>query len=257
MAGALTAKPNNAVYQLSSPTPTKKEHLARVRSLVESGDYGAMGALASVISSMKGPTDPMSAFEMQAGEHDKSFDGNLIGKEPGDSFGYNGLGLVGNDWGGNGNGPGIGLGPVGGFGHGPGEGGTFSGLCAGSSDCGGVTVSTKKHVTGHDTMYDINTNVEGTLPMEVVKRIVHANFPRLRACYTAGLKSDPELRGTVTTRFIIDSTGAVETASLMSSTMSNPNVGTCVVGVFSTMSFPAPENGKARVTYPISFDHDE
>ncbi len=257
MAGALTAKPNNAAYQLKGPPETKEEHLASVRTLIETNNYGAIGALASVMGSMKGPTDPMSAFADQAGTHDQAFDGNVTGKEPGDSFGYMGLGLTGNEWGGGGNGPGIGLGPVGGFGHAPGDGGTMTGFCASGENCTGVVNPKKKHDTVPVKIYDPNTNIEGSLPMEVVKRIVHANFPRLRACYDQGLKMDPSLRGTITTRFIIDSTGAVETASLVSSTMSNPNVSTCVVGVFSTLSFPSPENGKARVTYPISFDHDE
>jgi len=90
-----------------------------------------------------------------------------------------------------------------------------------------------------------------------VRRIVRASFPRFRgSCYEVGAAPRPRFARTVTTRFIIDQTGAVETASLVSSTLNDPKVTACVVSVFSSLSFPAPESGKVRVVYPISFDHE-
>ncbi|MEO7091913.1 MAG: AgmX/PglI C-terminal domain-containing protein, partial [Polyangiales bacterium] len=255
--GSLAAKATNAAYTVKGPPETQEEHLANVRAMIDRGELGALGAMKSVFGTMNGPTDLASAFDDSLGHEAQNFDGNLMGDHPGDSFGYNGLGLKGTGWGGDGFGDGIGLGPIGGLGHGPGSGGFSWGNCSGDL-CGATIGTTKKGLqrkSGGIKMFDQSTSVTGGYPREIVQRIVRANFPRLRACYDQGLKADPGLRGNVTTRFIIDQTGAVETASLSSSSLSSPAVAGCVVSVFNTMSFPAPETGKAGVSYPIDFDH--
>ena len=258
--GTQGAKANGGAYTVKGPPESKEEHLAKLSALINSGDYGALGAMRSVFGSVGAPTDLASVYDQELGHDKDNHQGNLMGDQPGDAFGYNGLGMTGTSWGGDGNGPGIGLGPIGGLGHGPGDGGYSWGNCVGDM-CGatlGTTIAKKKRPPGGVTMIDTSTNVDGgSIPMEVVRRIVRANFPRLRACYDQGLKMDPGLRGNVKTQFIIDQTGAVETATLVSSSLSSPAVSSCVVSVFGTMSFPAPENGKARVTYPIDFDHGD
>ncbi|GAC1351759.1 MAG: hypothetical protein NVS3B20_04950 [Polyangiales bacterium] len=106
-------------------------------------------------------------------------------------------------------------------------------------------------------MGEAGTEVEGELPKEVIKRIVHANFPRLRACYEVGLRNDPSVAGTIATRFVIGEKGTVETRSLASSTFKSPTgVPDCVLHVFETMTFPEPEKGKVIVTYPIQFSSE-
>ena len=257
--GSLQAKVTSGAYAVQGPPENKHEQLAHARAMIESKQFGAIGALASVFGAQTGPIDAVNAFEVSLGHDAQTATGNLTGDHVADSFGYDGLGLTGMGPGGNGFTDGIGLGPVGGFGHGPGEGGISSGTCLGGMSCSGSLVSAKgfKRPTGTVHVLDPGSDVEGSLPPEVVRRIVRANFSRLRACYDAGLRSDPGLRGTVKTRFIIDQTGAVETASLAGSTLPDASVSSCVVSVFSTMSFPAPETGKARVVYPVAFDHDD
>jgi hypothetical protein len=61
----------------------------------------------------------------------------------------------------------------------------------------------------------------------------------------------------VAVRFIIDETGAVESASPAGGSLSNGAVSSCVVGVYQTLSFPSPEGGKVMVTYPIDFENDD
>ncbi len=58
-------------------------------------------------------------------------------------------------------------------------------------------------------------------------------------------------------RFIIDTTGAVESANLSGGSMSDAQVSSCVLGVYRTLSFPEPEGGKVMVTYPIDFQNEE
>jgi Ca-activated chloride channel family protein len=100
----------------------------------------------------------------------------------------------------------------------------------------------------------VGVEVRNGIPPEVIRRIVQANHPQFRACYESGLKRDPSLRGDVKVRFVIDQTGAVETASLDGGTMLDADVRACTRNVFESMSFPESERGKVLVTYPIDYD---
>lgn len=79
------------------------------------------------------------------------------------------------------------------------------------------------------------------LPPEVIKRIVRANFLRLRACYDSARKTDPSLQGTVEVKFIISKTGEVTSAIATPGTLKSTSAATCIAGVLKTLSFPEPE----------------
>jgi hypothetical protein len=257
--GSLTAKVTTGAYAIKGPPETQEEHLAKTHALIESGQYGALGALSSVLGASKAPVDMYSAFDQEVGKDPVSANGNIAGDHYADSFGYDALGLTGLGPGGGGFTDGIGLGPIGGFGHDPGFGGPGGGNCPAGMKCGlniGSTLNGGKHDPTGVKMPYMESDVTGGYPKEIVQRIVRANFPRFRQCYEQALKVDPELKGTVSTKFIIDQTGAVETASYAGGTLPDAKVQTCVVSTFYTMGFPAPENGKALVTYPIAFDHE-
>jgi hypothetical protein len=149
---------------------------------------------------------------------------------PSDAFGYGGLGLTGTGPGA-GWGDGIGLGTVGGFG------GNHSGVLGGGSAAKPITKIVEKSVT-----------VVGKLPPEVVKRIVRANFPRLRACYEQTRKSDSSVAGTIDVKLAIDATGAVTSATTSPGTIKHTGMLGCVKGVFRTLSFPEPESGVVTVS---------
>jgi hypothetical protein len=92
------------------------------------------------------------------------------------------------------------------------------------------------------------------LPPEVVRRIVRQNFGRFRLCYESGLRTDPTLAGSVRTRFVIESDGAVGTVSDAGSAMSDAGVIACVQRTFGGLAFPEPAGGVATaVTYALSF----
>jgi len=253
MMGDPSKSVTNGYYQVKGPKENPKEQIARLRSLIENNNYGAIGALSSVFgSNANAPIMFDSAFDQTIGRDPNNFNGNLTGTHPDDGFGYGGLGLSGTGPGGGAPwGDGIGLGKVGGFGHGSGT--CTDGPCLGWGGGGSRTGIPRK--TGTVKPLEVGSEIIGRLPPETVKRIIRANFPRFRACYEQGLKKDPALRGTVGVRFIIDNTGAVETASLTSS-VSDGQVSACVLGVYRTLSFPEPEGGKVMVTYPIAFDNE-
>ncbi|MBK7394912.1 MAG: FHA domain-containing protein [Myxococcales bacterium] len=251
MMGDPSKNATGGYYQIKGPPDTAEVKIAKTRALIESGNYGAIGALSSVFgSTANAPIAFDSSSDETIGKDPNNFNGNLMGDHPGDSFGYGGLGLSGTGPGGGGWGDGIGLGTVGGFGHGA---GTGSGMGYGGG--GGRVGSGRKTKTVK--MIETGTDIQGRLPPEVIKRIIRANFPRFRACYETGLKKDPGLKGTVSVRFIIDTTGAVESANLSGGSLSDGQVSGCVLGVYKTLSFPEPEGGKVMVTYPIDFQNDE
>ncbi|MBK7397865.1 MAG: AgmX/PglI C-terminal domain-containing protein [Myxococcales bacterium] len=248
--GSPKANVTGGHYEVKGPPDSAEVKLAKTRALIESGNIGAIGALSAVFGANPSAMTSFDGADVTIGRDPNDFQGNMTGDHGGDSWGYNGLGMKGVGPGGGcmiGLCDGIGLGTVGDFGtKGPGNGWETG---PGGKDLKHKTKTVKPPVDG-------TTDITGRLPQETIKRIVHANFPRFRACYETGLKKDPGLRGTVITRFIIDTTGAVESASQSGGTLEDGNVKSCVRNVFAGLSFPEPESGKVMVTYPLSLDNE-
>jgi hypothetical protein len=98
------------------------------------------------------------------------------------------------------------------------------------------------------------TSVTGSLPLEIIQRIVRQNFGRFRICYDKGRRITPDLHGRVTAKFVIDASGAVTSTADGGSDLPDQDVVDCVVRGFGNLSFPPPEAGAVSVTYPIQFD---
>jgi hypothetical protein len=138
--------------------------------------------------------------------------------------------------------PSPGLGLVG-TNPGPGDGGETIGL----GRLSGNTVHAPSVRQGTPT-------VIGRLPAEVIQRIIRQHFPRFRACYENGLRSNPNLAGTVVTKFVIDRAGNVTTSARdASTTITDATVVSCVTRIYSDLSFPIPEGGIVVVTSPLTF----
>jgi hypothetical protein len=65
--------------------------------------------------------------------------------------------------------------------------------------------------------------------------------------------ADPNVRGRVVVKFVIDRNGAVSTAQDAGSTLPDQDVINCVVRSFGNLSFPQPEGGIVTATYPFVF----
>jgi hypothetical protein len=242
--GTKRAPPRDTYFMVKGDA----ERLAIVRGQIESGHYGVLSALTSALAR----TTPQAGFaDTMLANDPRTFLGNLDGTIPGDSFGGLGLAPLGAGNGGGGEGVGIGLGLTGtGFGGcGCGEGGL---LGHGWGRTAGMRLAEHRP---KPVIIDTSSasSFTGSLPAEAIRRVIRANFPRFRQCYDQGLKRDPSLAGSVGVRFIIDTTGAVESASLANGTLNDAAVRACVLGVYSTLSFPEPPGGKVMVTYPIDF----
>jgi hypothetical protein len=95
---------------------------------------------------------------------------------------------------------------------------------------------------------------EQIAPQEI-HRIVRTNFGKFRTCYEAGLARDPELRGKVLVRFVIEADGRVRVpAEDAGSTLTAPEVIACMLRAYESMVFPPPTGGTVSVVYPVDFD---
>ena len=82
-------------YQIKGPPDTAEVKIAKTRALIESGNYGAIGALSSVFgSTANAPIAFDSESNETIGKDPNNFNGNLQGDHPGDSFGYGGQNIA-------------------------------------------------------------------------------------------------------------------------------------------------------------------
>jgi len=226
---------------------TGERVLSREQALTEARNFGLIGFL-NAMNSRALPTAVWGA-DIANGPDQSDAWGALYGEDIGESGGQGGLDLSGIGSGGGARGDWIGLG-TGGVcnphcGVGTGGEGIGRGIGRGPGS-GHVSTGPKLRAMG-------DTVTGGHLAPELIQRVVRQNFGRFRNCYESGLRTNPNLTGRVTTRFIIDRDGAVSTASNGGSDLPDSKVVGCVVSAFYGVSFPAPQNGVVRVNYPILF----
>ena len=129
------------------------------------------------------------------------------------------------------------------------------GTCKGKSLTAEVTDGGKsKHAGVHTgASRDGGAPPYGSLPPEVIQRIVREQYVKFRACYEAGLSRDPNLHGRVSVRFMIGRDGRVSNVDNAGSDLPDADAVACVVREYSALCFPPPEGGIVTVVYPIMF----
>ncbi len=244
--GNPNTRDTNKRYGVQGPKDNPDPHLARQAAMREAQEFGMIGLInVGAGGDPNAPTAPWGRDD-SSGNDPMSARGNMWGDAIGDAFGAGGLGLSGVGEGGGGRGGGIGLGNIGTLGHGSGT-GTGQGFGNGHGRLGGA------HQAKAPTLRQGSTTVNGRLPPEVIQRIVRQNFGRFRLCYDNGLRTNPNLQGRVSVKFVIDRSGAVSTAQDGGSDLADQGVVSCVVRGFNNRSFPQPEGGIVTVVYPIIF----
>jgi hypothetical protein len=253
--GSQVAPAQNARYAIKGSADNTDPHMARDRAREEAETFGMVGILLgspenAPVAAWARPDafgkDPLSAL------------GNMWGPTIADAAGVGGLGLTGVGEGGGGFGEGIGLGDHGQLGHGLGD-GDGPGIGNGPGGIGhghGRLPSTyvPKGIKMREGVFEAGG---GRIPAEVIQRIVRQNFGRFRLCYEDGMRGNPALGGRVAVKFIIDRTGAVSLASDGGSDLPDQKVIGCIVRGFQNLSFPEPQGGQVKVTYPIVFTPGE
>ncbi|MGO9832627.1 MAG: AgmX/PglI C-terminal domain-containing protein [Polyangiaceae bacterium] len=221
--------------------------LAREHEKAAAETFGVIGILASAFQN--DPNAPVVSWgTVSNGSDDVSKIGHLYGGTIDDAAGVGGVGPWGLDQGGGGIANLIGLNGVDALGH--------TGSCAGGP-CDGIGVGVGRPNGGHVSHFKGprygTPTTNGRLAPEIIQRVVRLNDGRYRFCYQSALHADPNLRGRVTVKFMIDRQGAVAFAADGGSDIPDEGVRQCVVRSFQALSFPEPENGTVTVVYPIVF----
>jgi hypothetical protein len=220
--------------------------LSREQAVAEARSIGMIGLL-NTLNARALPTALWGAEQANGPDSSDAW-GNLFGEDIGESGGAGGLGLIGNGTGGGFRGEWIGMGTIGTCGSncgvGPGTKGGFGSDLGRGGKLGHAPGAPRLRAAG-------NTVVSGRLPPELIQRVVRQNYGRFRACYESGLRTNPNLTGRVTARFIIGRDGGVSNAANGGSDLPDSSVVGCVVSAFYGLSFPAPEGGIVTVSYPL------
>ncbi|MFO0681413.1 MAG: AgmX/PglI C-terminal domain-containing protein [Sandaracinus sp.] len=235
-------------YGIQGPEDNPDPHMAREQAREDARQAASqMGALLQMAGAWNSPTSPYGQ-ESALGADPMSALGALMGDQIGGNFGFGGLGLRGTGRGGGGTGEGtIGLGNLGTIGHGAGT-GSGSGYGSGAGGFHGRGSAVPHIRTGE-------ADVRGSLSREVIRRVIRRHINEVRFCYEQELAQRPDLAGRVTVSFIISATGAVQTASVMNTTLNNARVEGCVVQAVRRWTFPAPDGGGVvGVNYPFVLD---
>lgn len=213
--------------------------LSRAQVLDAARSFGMIELLGTLSSNAQ--TSSPFVRDPALGHDGMDAEGGMWG-DPGESGGVGGLRLSGLDNGGGGHGVGVGL---------DGVGTCASGSCGPSGTGRDFGRLPGQHKTRAPRIGQGQTVTSGRLPPEVVQRIVRQNYGRFRLCYENGLRSNPNLTGRVTARFVISREGAVSNVQNGGSDLPDAGVVSCVVQAFYGLSFPTPENGIVTVSYPI------
>ncbi len=242
--GKKEAKKTNNRYAIEGPESNEDPHMAREEAREMARNAGVLGTLRAMSGAFNSPTSPFGR-DTALGNDPMSALGALMGDQPGENFGFGGLGLRGTGRGGGGTGEGtIGLGNLGTIGHG-GGGGDGNGYGRGAGGFRGRAARVPMVRAGR-------ANVRGSLSREVIRRVVRRHNNEVKFCYEQELNSRPDLEGRVTVRFIISPTGAVQTAMVQGSTLGNRRVEQCIASAVQRWTFPAPDGGGiVIVNYPF------
>lgn len=240
-AGSTTSRNTSGKFAIAKSGDLDPQ-VARAAALSDAGQFGMIG----LISSMSGG-DPNAITapwggDISVGNDSRSALGNMWGASLDEAAGAGGLGLSGLEQGGGGKGEGIGISNIGTIGSDLSNGTGYS-----------RRISQKTHETRPPRIRPDGITTVGRLPSEVIQRIVRQNFGRYRFCYEQGLRTNPNLQGRVSVRFVIGRDGSVSQVQNGGSDMPDANVVGCVVRSFYGLSFPSPENGIVTVSYPIMF----
>ena len=235
----VTTQNRRASGTTAGPEPRAATSRAEDRALAE--NFGMIGLLSSgALGTTPAPWDDSGVGSLAVA-------GGLFGSEIGESGGVNGLTLSGLDEGGGGHGDQIALLSI--------------GTCHGDECTHGIGrfgSGGDRRGPGHTPSRPRlrmagNTDVSGSLPAEVIQRVVRQSFGRFRNCYEDGLRGNPNLEGRVTARFVIARDGSVGIVQSGGSDLPDPRVVSCVLHAYGSLTFPAPKDGVVRVSYPLMF----
>ena len=91
------------------------------------------------------------------------------------------------------------------------------------------------------------------LPPDPIRQVVMGHQRFLRHCYDVELARVPDLKGAITMTWMIAPGGNVSNAAVVSSTMQNTNVESCVLAEVKSWTFPTSDAPTHVAAYPLKF----
>lgn len=86
-----------------------------------------------------------------------------------------------------------------------------------------------------------------------IKSALRARAGQARGCYNRALRLNATLQGKLTVAVRISPTGSVCSASITNNSLGDASVAACVVQMFRSASFPAPQGGCVDTAIPMNF----
>lgn len=114
----------------------------------------------------------------------------------------------------------------------------------------------EKPVPGSPTP-SLNTNrepVDANIDSAGVMKVINVSRAAIKRCYDKALISNPQLKGKMSIKIVINQQGRVDKTEIVDDTLHDAEVAKCVKGVIGRLRFPKPAEGSATVTFPFAFD---
>ncbi len=97
-------------------------------------------------------------------------------------------------------------------------------------------------------------DVSGMTDQNLVRKIIREHFKDVQACYRESWPKPPyPLGGAVTIMWVIESDGQISRSVLENMTLEKPEVGQCILDLYTQLSYPAPSEGRSMVRMAIQF----
>jgi Zn-dependent protease with chaperone function/biopolymer transport protein ExbD len=97
----------------------------------------------------------------------------------------------------------------------------------------------------------------GSLDPEIVRKVIRAHMPEVKACHETALADRPKLAGKMAVVFTIGRTGSVTDARIENWTLGDPEVARCTAARVRGWVFPPPAGGIVMVHYPFTFSPND
>ncbi len=124
----------------------------------------------------------------------------------------------------------------------------------GGSDHGTIGAGFGGRGTRVPTVRQGKAEITGSYDKDQISRVIRAHMKEVRLCYRRGLALNPNLKGRVSIKFMIDGKGKIPGAVVEKSTLTDPRVGDCIAEHMLTWTFRAPICGTSIVVYPFMFE---
>lgn len=133
----------------------------------------------------------------------------------------------------------------------------MDGAVVGRGGVGGVSTagSGKKSAAGGGKarIEQGKAEVMGSMSQAIIRRVIRKHRDEMRYCYEKHLLAEPKLSGKATVKFVIGTSGKVQTAAIHSSSLGNKSLEKCVLSAIRRWTFPSPDGGIVVVRYPFLF----